>query len=41
MTSIRDNPQWEIFELLDGFGSHEFESGDLEMRPKKNILSAK
>ena len=30
-----------VFEVLDGFGYHEFESPALEMRAKKNILSVK
>ena len=41
MLVIRDNPQWEILEFLYGFGYHEFESCVLEMRAKRNILSAK
>ena len=41
MPVIRDNPQWSILELLDGFGSHEYESCALKMRTERNILSAK
>ena len=41
MPVIRDNIQWSIVEFLDGFGFHEFESCSLDMRAKRNILSAK
>ena len=41
MPVIRYNSQWGIFEFLDGFGYHEFESCTLEMRAKRNFISAK
>ena len=41
MTVIRYNPQWGIFEFLDGFGSPELESHALEISAKRNILSSK
>ena len=41
MPVIRNNPQQALIELLYGFGSHEFESCALEMRAKRNIISAK
>ena len=41
MPVIRDNPHWEIIEFLDGFGPHEFDYRVLEMRLKRNIISAK
>ena len=41
MPLVRDNPQWMILELLDGFGSHERVLEAHELRAKFLVLSAK
>ena len=38
---IRDKPQWEILELLDGFGLQEFEPCALELCSNNHIISTK
>ena len=41
MPFVRDNPQWMMLELLDGFGSHEWVLEAHELRANLLVLSAK
>ena len=41
MPVIRDNPQCNILEFLDGFGLYHFEPCALELRTKNHIFFSK